>query len=69
MPYEMEGWVGDFGKQSVVGTNLAVQEINERDDILADYEISVIYKNSMVSFFLVNEFRIYLKGKRSRGPI
>lgn len=49
LPYTKEGWIGAFGRQSVVGTDLAVQEINARDDLLADYEIRVTYKDSMVS--------------------
>lgn len=48
LPYSNEGWIGAFGKQSLVGTNLAVEDINKRSDVLADYTLYVIYEESMV---------------------
>lgn len=50
LPYSKDGWIGAFGRQSVVGTKLAVKDINERNDVLEDYELKVIYRDSMVRY-------------------
>ncbi|XP_072047423.1 gamma-aminobutyric acid type B receptor subunit 1-like [Amphiura filiformis] len=48
-PLSVPGWIGDYALQSVSAIQMAIDDINDREDILPEYELILEYKDTKAS--------------------
>ncbi len=48
-PLSAPGWIGDYGLQGLTAVQLAVDQINDRQDVLKDYKLVLDYDDTKVS--------------------
>ena len=48
-PLSAPGWIGEYGLQGLTAVELAITQINNRSDLLADYQLVLDYNDTKVS--------------------
>ena len=47
-PLSVSGWIGDYGLQSLSAVQIAIEDINKREDVLPEYELVLVYRDTQV---------------------
>ena len=47
-PLSVPGWIGDYGLQSLSAVQIAIEDINKREDVLPDHELVLVYRDTQV---------------------